>query len=566
MSTNSIYKIQLVALFICSALHGALVPSSETPKLFSIDAFIRSGFIPSDKKAAEQRFALTGLNKLLELQQKILPLSRAFISFDRNYFEKLNRNEALRNENPLYVQGCFAVDDPEAIAFALRYPLLLEAMKLSDMSFNHASYQQVKMVVEQWKHTQNPYILEIINISEDCWDNLYINQYNIDHVKGPMDALLRESEIAQKQYRLSSLYALATGPLSFLHAIANVIKKYDGLFKKHSDYICQDKKLSDEKKLADHLVLNVLSELSALSTCTQSEQEKISVAYQDAQPALKQLQQQISSVLAATKDDPYSHIRDMPCMRMQQKQKRPQPTKKKKVMQVRPAVHIAPRMQPCSSTDPVPVTSASTEVPDQIADHQLFASPQELLDSYKLPARPMPVYERIEHPDGSYIKHEDDIRVILHDAPLNTEIQLFKVDNPQSECRDPQYTPWVQKWFDAPEEALAGQGYNDPASERFKYRATARQVHAFTRLVDRFLPQCGTGRTITNKRTGRQNIVVTIPGMVAGQMSLLGYNFEKQRSGSWLCFHRNAIARKGRQLVDEYRQKGFYDVEFPELR
>jgi hypothetical protein len=525
---------------------------------FTLAALKRSGFIPADKQVAEQRSVLTGLGKLLSIQDKIVPLCNAQLSFDRYHFDKMAGWMQSVQEHALYTNFSMELTDPEAVAFALRYMFLLQPAP----AFSVESYAHVKRIVQSWQHTENAYIREIVRMGKANWEFACINYYNNEHIKKPLNSLLTEYNCLRGQSSFRSLRNRQKGPLAFAHTACAVIQEFiDTSEHLHTD--ARNRLAGDA--LNEYIVFTVIPKTRELTISAHEQLEPIVHDYLTVKPQLALLQEDINSMLSATKSDPMSFIHGLPAVKAQQKAKRPQPTKKKKVAPAR-AAQIAPRMQPCSSSDTaVSIALPESTVAQDTADHQLFASPQELIENYKLSEIPMLMYERIEHPDGSYVKHEDDIRVIVHDGPNNTEIQLFKVEQPQQKHTNPDYTSWVQKWFDAPEDALAEQGYNDPASDRFKYRATARQVHAFTRLADHFLSQCSTSRTITNKRTGRPNVIVTMPGMVAGKMSLMSYILEKQ-GNAMVCFHRNAVARKGQELIEEYRQKGYYDVEFPELK
>jgi hypothetical protein len=151
----------------------------------------------------------------------------------------------------------------------------------------------------------------------------------------------------------------------------------------------------------------------------------------------------------------------------------------------------------------------------------------------------------------------------LYDALNNQKIKLFKVEHPQQAYLKPDYTRWVTEWIDNPEAALARQGYSDITSSRFKYRATARAVHGFTPLIDRFLGKCSTAAQTCNKKKNRTDISVTMPGMMGDKFGLFHYIIDST-NGRW--YHRNFEERSGQGLVQEYARKGYYDVEFPELK
>lgn len=552
--------VQILFLLMASwsAMQAAANPSNSRDR-FTLDALKRSGTIPSDKKAGQQKAVLINLNKLLSLQDKLLPLCMAQLSFDRYYCENLSETIELSKTHPLYINYSKGTDysDPEAVAFFLRYQFMFKPAT----SYDAERYAEVKSIVQAWQSSENINIQELVRFAKANWELSSVSNYNEEFLKKPIKKLLAEFIDLKKQLNRSALTEVKKGPLAFVNTVLSVTQDY---FQGEIDRIHSDEGNCQVDGKTLNNAFAKLFKIKEIVVLSKTQLELVKSDYAAAKHELMALQQEISRVLAATKDDPYSLIRDLPAVRMHQKPKRPQPTKKKKGMPARPTVQRAQQLaQPCSSSDPAPVLPLPTVtvVPDAV--EHIFDSPQMLLDSYHIPEIPRPLYERLEHPDGSYTKREDDIRVIVYDRPNNTKIQLFKVDKPQNTHLNPNYTPWVQKWFDAPDEAFAQQGYHDTTSNRFKYRATARVVHGFTRLVDGYLSKCSTRSTTVNRNRGRVDTLITMPGTMGSKLGLFCFIIDSA-NGQW--YHRNFVERSGKQLLDGYATRGYYDVEFPELK
>ena len=135
-----------------------------------------------------------------------------------------------------------------------------------------------------------------------------------------------------------------------------------------------------------------------------------------------------------------------------------------------------------------------------------------------------------------------------------------------------EYKPNVQIWFEDPQQALQNQSYLDPHNSKSKHHRGGEdrviQVHNFTKKLDELISQKGIQTKVASRlHPDQQDICITIPGHV---------EFETGKRETclfvWLidsktkqCYHRNIEFRTGKQLVEDYLQNGFYQVEFPAL-
>ncbi len=134
------------------------------------------------------------------------------------------------------------------------------------------------------------------------------------------------------------------------------------------------------------------------------------------------------------------------------------------------------------------------------------------------------------------------------------------------------YTPNINDWFDDSQQALEKQGYTTLGHKNYtapEDRQRMIQIHNFALAVDQLIQQ--KGKQIIRKsriREGQDDICITIPGHVEfldtriRETCLFVYLIDAE-TGKW--YHRNIEFRTGRQLIEEFWQKGYYEVEFPAL-
>lgn len=162
----------------------------------------------------------------------------------------------------------------------------------------------------------------------------------------------------------------------------------------------------------------------------------------------------------------------------------------------------------------------------------------------------------------------------IQDPDNKLAIQIFKTDESNQIKMLPviNYTDWVVAWFNNADEALNAQGYTDPTNKKFtpiQDRAHVKAMHGFSRLVDDYIKQWGKQSTTPSRRkTNKMDILITLPGALVYQngtweTGLFTYIIDSE-NGEW--YHRNFTTRAGKQLIEDYWQKGYFDVEFPPLQ
>jgi len=141
------------------------------------------------------------------------------------------------------------------------------------------------------------------------------------------------------------------------------------------------------------------------------------------------------------------------------------------------------------------------------------------------------------------------------------------------------YTQYVNAWFNDARAALVDQGYLNPELRGRRCALTpesqlnAVQVHRFSKLVDTHIPTKGISYTKpSRKRAGVVDTYIALPGMIqymdrmqtrpAQEYCVFVYIIDGQTG---VCFHRNILFRTNQEIMAEFMQKGFYEVEFPPL-
>jgi hypothetical protein len=171
--------------------------------------------------------------------------------------------------------------------------------------------------------------------------------------------------------------------------------------------------------------------------------------------------------------------------------------------------------------------------------------------------------------------------VCIKDLANRMYIYLFSNTSssryPHSQLR---YTAHVNAWFNDACKALYDQGYLDYHGPRARHYAPTPehqlnivQVHRFSRLVDAYIPKNGISYSKpSRKRAGVEDTYIAIPGMMVyidrmhtrpqKEFCVFVYIIDGMTG---VCFHRNVMFRTNQQIISEFMQRGFYDVEFPAL-
>ncbi len=178
--------------------------------------------------------------------------------------------------------------------------------------------------------------------------------------------------------------------------------------------------------------------------------------------------------------------------------------------------------------------------------------------------------------DIETILEETDEYILINDPSNKIRIKIFKTDTehkPTIDTKNPQYTQWVNRWFENSEEAFKQQQQREEEQNSKKYAAPWSKdktivVHAFSKLVDTYLANWAIQGTTSSRRTpGKKDILLTLPGCIyysdrTFETGLFTYIIDSANS-QW--YHRNFVSRSGKELINEYYQKGLYEVEFPSL-
>ena len=189
--------------------------------------------------------------------------------------------------------------------------------------------------------------------------------------------------------------------------------------------------------------------------------------------------------------------------------------------------------------------------------------------------------------DGSYILEggENDVQLTIEDPAHDVTATIFKTkQTPANAAQLKQlpkihYTPWVQMWFDNPENARIAQGFTDPKNPKYKAGEPVWRpivLHAFPRLVDEYIGVYGTvSKTPSYMQRGKDDILITIPGKMEfpdgkEETGVFTYIIDSA-TGDW--YHRMFTPESGKKLIADLIEKGYfspqmtgyYQVFFPAL-
>ncbi|MEX0939783.1 MAG: hypothetical protein WDZ41_00310 [Candidatus Babeliales bacterium] len=176
--------------------------------------------------------------------------------------------------------------------------------------------------------------------------------------------------------------------------------------------------------------------------------------------------------------------------------------------------------------------------------------------------------------DIEQIIEENNEHISINDPNNEIKILIFKTDQqnqPTINATNPNYTHWVKAWFENPQKTLFDQGYSDETSKKYThpdFRKKTIITHAFSQLVDTCLTDWAKQSTTASRITkNKKDILLTLPGCIyyknnQWETGLFTYIVDSQ-TGEW--YHRNFVSRSGKELINEYFTKGFYEVEFPPL-
>ncbi len=490
-------------------------------------------------------------------------VDRILLSTENSHICKKNRT----------IAGIFNADSAESLGFHLKYKnLFCQPKNRSEKEH----IQKLQLVIKQWKSTQDKDIQSMIaylkatlklhravnHCSEEIYpaitsnieqmqniQNKYINQL-IQHQGNPLCFLLalRESTI---KWFLVQKNKMANNNFTERE------DEFDQALQKHHIQVCAN--YNRVKNTIDGFIKKIETEYNILSSTKTTNQ--------------KSQNDFISHLIPK----PYSQQRKTQNRRNKKSTKNRRRNKKKNNSKIAKQNYQSTQIDSATEVNKQkPSSSYHTQTPNTT---QLISSkPQQQISAPILSSsssnstqssNTQSHFSVVTSPDGSTTAHEDETLVRIKDEKNKAVIKLFKVASPQHGFIKPRYTQWVKAWFDNPQEALEQQGYNNPTGNKYKYRRNASTIHGFTQLVDHYLPICSTQSTIASQQTrDKKDTLITIPGSIKKNnekevLGLFTYIIDS-KNGDW--YHRNFVPRTNNQLLKDYMQQGYYNVEFPELK
>ena len=168
-------------------------------------------------------------------------------------------------------------------------------------------------------------------------------------------------------------------------------------------------------------------------------------------------------------------------------------------------------------------------------------------------------------PDGSFIDNQKSDPFITYVVDPKNQVVLGIYDAHKVGIEIPVikgYSKTIGAWRQDPQKMVE--------NLKSQYRATGESVHNFALAVDSLIPTLGSLSVIPRSifYNPATDWCITMAGFVkpnsGGDVKycLFVYLVSKKTG---ICFHRNIEFRDGKQLYEGYRQKGYFEVEFPEL-
>lgn len=171
--------------------------------------------------------------------------------------------------------------------------------------------------------------------------------------------------------------------------------------------------------------------------------------------------------------------------------------------------------------------------------------------------------------DGFVLAQDDTPRhVTIHDTRNNATLIILKKENPGrlTISLPLNYAHNVRQWFSNPLDAKHDQGYLIPGSK--KYRLTTRDgydpvlLHAFSSLVDEYIPQLATQGTKPSRKYYKQDdTAFYMPGYIIDKhkrkfVGTFTY-FLDARTG--MCYHRFFKTDQHKPYLKKIKSKTWYN-------
>jgi hypothetical protein len=205
---------------------------------------------------------------------------------------------------------------------------------------------------------------------------------------------------------------------------------------------------------------------------------------------------------------------------------------------------------------------------------QTIAMLKEVVDSKK----------PIRTTEDGYILRSDvtNSMITIHDTRNNARLNLVRKPNEKSisVLLPLTYAANVKEWLENPQAAIKNQGYTKVGSRKYVLTQHGGYdpilLHAFSLLVDDYLPECAT-ETVALSRTnpGQKDKLLTIAGSIQDKNNkeMTGIFTYLINGKTGICYHRFFEPQLGSQLIENFYKQGFfvpaaggyYDIAFPAL-
>ncbi len=522
------------------------------------------------------RKELTQLKEILNAQDKIVPIAISWANnrqeenkYAEAYHNNLEQNGTQIAELPMisglhaeasspYLSKRFQLqggdkifirktNSTEALAFSLRYNNILHK-RIDDYSVDF--HDNVSAVWNKWKNSPNKEIQNImqmlaikVNYMQACFQR--------DQIEENLITMLKDIKRRPREKDVKKLYDLLPDAKN-----AASLKNPLLFFNVIDTSICGYLEQCNDNKRNEAFTSTVVPNFKKIQWLYSKQKQQLSALIDDiTKKTISPAKKKTSS------SDPLAYNMQF----ANNSNRRNNNKKRNKRNKKRAAVKKTPIKKTEGKTAPQPAFKPKATKPVQPAkssfssSHASSSSSSQAQKKQAINTQSTPM---IQHHNN--ILSDTDIMVEIHDPKHLATLKLFKVDNPTA--TKPLYTTWVKSWFNDSKKALDKQGYNDPNNKRFKYRKNAPLIHAFSQLVDTYIPTCGTECKYFNKKTKQSDIAVTIPGSITqNNQETLGLFTYLINSKTQQCYHRNFEKRSRGQLLADYLQKGYYEVEFPSL-
>lgn len=189
------------------------------------------------------------------------------------------------------------------------------------------------------------------------------------------------------------------------------------------------------------------------------------------------------------------------------------------------------------------------------------------------------------------MQEETEVTIIIQDPKNSISIELIKrlsatelqdlgvqVKAKVSITVPLTFSPNVLEWFENPQQALANQGYLDPAKARYAGTPEKQKemivYHSFAKVVDDFIVQNGfQTHTASRLEPNQQDILISVPGSIEMNGKQIAGLFTYLINAKGICYHRMFTPESFNKQMNDLLANGLlvpemkeiYEVHFPPL-